>query len=150
MSRSIFETLRDDHDSQRALIRELRITTETTERNELFESLRDELRAHDAAEARVLYDRLRQSPTLQSQVRSQLKDHEEIERRLSKLERTNSQGPKWSTRFARLAEFAEYHMDEEECNMFPLARQVIDPDECRSLHRDYAREKSLSIHRRTP
>lgn len=62
MPETIYDALRDSHETQRSLCRRLvRSKPHTKDRQDIFTALRIELAAHAAAEERFLYARMHES-----------------------------------------------------------------------------------------
>lgn len=138
---NIFEALRQDHEHQRSLIRQLAETKgDSPERRKLFGQLRDTLQAHAAAEERCLYVPLIDHDLTQDKARHSVAEHNEIDELLEELEEMDLGGSGWLNRARHLFERVEHHLAEEEHEVFQLAGKVLDASQKRSLAREYQRE----------
>jgi len=138
---TIFDALRDDHDTQRTLIDLLVETTGDSEgRGELFDRVRRELSAHAAAEERYFYIPLMESDTTQEKARHSIAEHHELDELVEQLEEYDRSGSHWLPTAQELRKRLVHHLDEEEREVFPLAGKVLTSAEKRSLAIDYESE----------
>lgn len=137
-SETIFEALRDDHETQRTLVSILVETHGDSDgRREVFDKLRRELRAHAAAEERYFYVPLMESDTTQDQARHSVAEHKELDDYVEQLEGYDMTAPQWLLTARELAERLVHHLDEEEVEVFPVAGRVLSDDDKAALAVDY-------------
>ncbi len=135
---TIFEALRDDHETQRTLVSILVETHGESEgRRELFDKLRRELEAHAAAEERFFYVPLMESDVTQEQARHSVAEHKELDDYVEQLEGYDMTAPQWLITARELAERLIHHLDEEETEVFPVAGRVLSDDDKTSLATSY-------------
>lgn len=130
---TIFEQLRDDHDTQRTLL-DLLVKTEgdSEGRAELFQRTRRELRAHAAAEERYFYRPLMDHELTLETSRHSIAEHKRIDDLLEKLEATEASSPAWLPAARDLRDLVRHHLDEEEHEVFQVAgRALSDADKPR-------------------
>lgn len=130
---TIFEQLRDDHDTQRTLL-DLLVKTEgdSEGRHELFGRVRTELRAHAAAEEMYFYRPLMKHELTLETSRHSIAEHKQIDDLLETLEATDASSPAWLPAARDLRELVRHHLDEEEQEVFQLAgRALSDADKPR-------------------
>src|SRR3546814_10693664 len=90
MAENIYEALRESHETQRSLCRELlRATSQSGRRGEIFRELRIELAAHAAAEERFLYAPILMDDMGLSPSRHALAEHHEIDECVRSEEHTS-------------------------------------------------------------
>lgn len=136
---TIFEELRNDHDTQRTLI-DLLVETEGSSdgRKELFERLRTELEAHAGAEERYFYVPLMEHDTTQDNARHSVAEHKELDDFVERLESYDMSAPQWLLTAKELRERLVHHLDEEEKEVFPVAGKVLEESEKDELGVEYA------------
>lgn len=138
---TIFEALREDHDKQRALARQLVETSgDTEQRRALFAELRASLEAHAAAEERHFYVPLIKDDLTQEKARHSIAEHHEIDEMIESLEETDFSSPGWLPQARHLCERVHHHLKEEEREVFPLAGRSLDDDQKEALSERYAAE----------
>ena len=135
---TIFEAIRDDHDTQRTLI-DLVVETEGASdgREELWAKLKVELEAHAAAEERYFYVPLMEHDVTQDAARHSVAEHKELDDFVEQLEGYDMAGPQWVQTARELRERLLHHLAEEESEVFPVAGRVIDDDEKERLAGEY-------------
>src|SRR3546814_14607579 len=108
MAENIYEALRESHETQRSLCRELlRATSQSGRRGEIFRELRIELAAHAAAEERFLYAPILMDDMGLSPSRHALAEHHEIDECVEDLGKADEQGDDWSEKAKKLAHSTE-------------------------------------------
>jgi hemerythrin HHE cation binding domain-containing protein len=126
MSRTIFETLREDHDQQRQLLDLVEITSGDSERRrEVFDLLKQELLDHAAAEERVFYAELLSHEITRDMSGHSVKEHHEMEKIVEELDAMDMSSPGWLLRFKTLAHKVRHHLEEEERQIFQLAGKAL-------------------------
>ena len=135
---TIFEAIRDDHDTQRTLI-DLVVETEGASegREELWAKLKVELEAHAAAEERYFYVPLMEHDETQDAARHSVAEHKELDDFVEQLEGYDMSGSQWVQTARELRERLLHHLEEEETEVFPVAGRVLADDSKDSLGTDY-------------
>jgi hypothetical protein len=124
----IFDRLKQDHDLQRALLREL-ATAEGRERERLFVKLTKEIKAHALAEEQALYSTMLRKPETTEETRHSVAEHKEIDDLLNDLAATAFAAREWQDKFDHLRDRYTHHIDEEEEeNFVSYARLLTDED----------------------
>lgn len=138
---NIFEALREDHATQRTLV-DLLIKThgDSEGRDELFNKLKTELKAHAAAEERCFYIPLMEHELTQEKSRHSVAEHHEIDEMLEQLEETDYSSPGWLAEAKNLHHRVHHHLDEEEHEVFQMGGKVLTDDQKTSLADDYQQE----------
>lgn len=147
---TIFEALRADHDTHRDLLSRLDKTQgASTERRQLFLTLRRELESHAAAEERCFYAHLMQAPAAMDVSRHGVAEHHEIDELIAEVMGRDDDDPHWLTSFRKLREKVEHHMKDEEHGIFQLAGRVLPEDEKTKLAASFETEKRRELDRRS-
>ena len=135
---TIFEALRDDHETQRTLASILVETEGDSDgRREIFDKIRREMMAHAAAEERYFYVPLMESDTTQEQARHSVAEHKELDDYIEQLEQYDRSAPQWLLTAREMTERLIHHLDEEETEVFPVAGRVLSDDAKASLASEY-------------
>jgi hypothetical protein len=122
----IFEDLKHDHDHHREQLEKLGETHgDSEERHTLFESLRQELQAHAAAEEEALYATMLGCPELRDDARHSVSEHKEIDDMLGELVEIDMSSSAWLSKFKEMRHRYLHHIDEEEEEMFPKAAEEL-------------------------
>ena len=126
---TLFEALREDHDTQRTLLGLLIKTHGDSDgREELFEKVKQALTSHAAAEERALYIPMMELDMTQEKARHSVAEHHEIDELVEELEDTDFSSPGWLAAARKLHDLVTHHLDEEEQEVFQLAGRALSDD----------------------
>ncbi|GGD06352.1 hemerythrin domain-containing protein [Aquisalinus flavus] len=130
----IYARLKKDHDTQRALGEKI-VETEgdSNERRALWRRYRVELEAHASAEEQTFYAELMSHPEASDQTRHSVSEHKDAADLVEEIEDMDMSSPGWLTKFKQLKHDIEHHVDEEEEDVFDLARKTIDDAKAEAL-----------------
>lgn len=124
---TIFNTLRDDHDTIRTLQAQVADTSGNTDRrHQLWQLLKRMLLAHAQAEEEAFYSKLQQIDATRDTATHSVEEHDAIEELIQQCDHLGFDQPSWKPTFDRLVHLSNHHLDEEEVELFPLAGRVID------------------------
>lgn len=104
-------------------------------RRSLLDSLTSELAAHELKEEKVLYPALKSHAETRDIVLEGFEEHHVADEILSELHRVATDDETWAAKFKVLKENLEHHIEEEEGNMFPTARDILSADRLLELGR---------------
>lgn len=139
---NIYERLKKDHGKQRGMAAGLAETSgSSAERQRLFAEFRMELEAHAAAEEQTFYAALIASPDGQEKARHSIAEHKTASDLLEELEQTDMSSGGWLQKFKKLKEEVEHHADEEEREVFPLAREILSAKRAVELGDEFSSRK---------
>ncbi len=137
---NLFDAIRDSHERQRELCRQLTSARDDAERQSLFLQLKVELDAHAAAEERYLYVPLLMTDGGLGVSRHALKEHHDIEELLEELSVAVKSGAAWARKARKLSDEVHHHLDEEESKFFKVAGRMLSTTKKTQLAREYSRE----------
>jgi hemerythrin-like domain-containing protein len=142
MAENIYDVLREEHQKQRTLIDLIAKTHGDSQgRQELFERLTIEARAHTAVEERVFYSTLLADELTRDKAGHSVEEHNEAEEILEELSNKDMSSTGWLNRFHTLAEALRHHMDEEEQEVFQLAGKALSDAQAKQMAKQYRAEK---------
>lgn len=143
---TIYDAIKQDHDSHRDVLNRLDATTgDSPDRESLYATIKQELEAHAAAEEETFYATLMAKPAGQEQARHSVSEHKEAVDLLGELDETEFSSPGWLARFRKLKDELEHHMDEEENEVFPKARKLINAATAENLGGEFLRRKRAEM-----
>lgn len=133
----IFAVLHREHQQVSAMIAAIKATEDRDdaelERARVFSDIRVALLSHARAEQEVLYTRLQAEHATRAIALEAVQEHQVVSRLIGDLHALASRGEIWMAKFKVLAENIEHHVREEERDMFPKARRVLQPGEAAEL-----------------
>jgi hemerythrin-like domain-containing protein len=127
--------LKADHDKMKKLLDELETTTErgVKTRAELFSTIKGELTIHELIEEEIFYPALKDHPKAEDIVLEGYEEHHVVDLLMAELEDLDVADETWGAKAKVMKENIEHHIEEEEGEMFPQARQVFDRRELEDL-----------------
>jgi len=137
----IITRLKDEHAAHRKLFARMRDTAPRAEvtRARLLAELARELRVHMRFEEDTLFPAIK--PKADKETRAQTlecyAEHEAARATLHELENTPLKDEMWEAWLKVLAEELEHHMEEEEDDLFPQARKLIDRSRLEAMNAEY-------------
>jgi hemerythrin-like domain-containing protein len=102
-------------------------------RTDLLDTLTRQLNVHELIEEKVLYPALKPHAESRDIVLEGYQEHHIADVLVKELHTLAKDDERWGAKFKVLKESLEHHIDEEESNMFPTAREVLSRDELRQL-----------------
>ena len=127
--------LKADHDKVKELLAQLEKTTErgVKTRGELFATLKGELTVHEAIEEEIFYPELKSHPKAKDIVLEGFQEHHVVDLLMGELEQLDVADESWGAKAIVMKENIEHHIEEEEGEMFKIARRVFETDELEEL-----------------
>jgi hypothetical protein len=129
------EILEREHRRFEELLKQGEETSERagSTRRELLATLTAELNAHELMEEKVLYPALQAHPQAREIVLEGFAEHHVADLIVKELQDVSTDNEAWGAKFKVLKENIEHHIEEEEGNMFRLARGIFAREELRML-----------------
>jgi hemerythrin superfamily protein len=139
---TIYEKLKSDHDKHRDLLAKLAETEgDSDERRELWKVFYYDVSAHAASEEVSFYSPLMAQSDGQAEGRHSVAEHKELDDLLQELNDMDMSSPGWLTRFKTMKDRYEHHIEEEEEDIFPVAKDVIGTDKSGEIAAEFAERK---------
>jgi hypothetical protein len=129
------ELLKQDHEKVKKLMEEIDSTTErgVKTREELFAKFKQEMSIHEQIEEKIFYPRLTEQAKTKEIALEGYEEHHVVDVVIAELEGVPYDDEHWGAKFTVMKENVEHHIEEEEGEMFKLARQALDKDELEEL-----------------
>jgi hemerythrin superfamily protein len=142
----IYSLIKKDHQEVASLFRRLKASEGFSETFEqLFAQLREDLELHAHAEERVLYSALKEAEGAQELVEEALDDHELVQNLLDELAAMRIDDEAWNEKLKVLEEHVEDHIEEEESDIFNVARQLFSVEQAAELAQRWQTAKQEHI-----
>src|SRR5512138_3534757 len=126
----IFEHIKKDHKDADAVMQEMAQNFDV----QLFEKLSLMLTAHMEAEERTLYSAMRSQEA--KMIKQSTDEHRQIKEALDQLDRDRGKEDLQNT-LSRLALLVKDHVDKEESEVLPTAKDLFDDDEVSELSKRF-------------
>jgi iron-sulfur cluster repair protein YtfE (RIC family) len=130
-----FELLKQDHDKVAGIFEKLEPTTERAlkTREELFAQLKGELDVHTEVEEQIFYPAIKDAEETHEITLEAYEEHNVVKTLLAELDAEPKDTEEWKAKLTVLKENVEHHVEEEEGEMFPKARKVLDKETAEEL-----------------
>jgi len=142
------DLLKQDHEKVKKLMEEIDSTTErgVKTRNELFTRFKQEMTVHERIEEEIFYPRLTEQAKTKDIALEGYEEHHVVDMVMAELDDVPYDDERWGAKFTVMKENVEHHIEEEEGEMFKLARQALDSDELAELgERMESMKKELQV-----
>jgi hemerythrin superfamily protein len=132
---NVFDQLIQDHNRARDIIKQL-MSTESRHkltRIDLFNELKRELVAHSHAEEKLFYPKLVDQKPTHDLIEEGINDHHTVEKLLDRISSLSVESDDFLNAISDLQKMVEHHVQEEENQVFPKARQLLDQNQFEPL-----------------
>jgi iron-sulfur cluster repair protein YtfE (RIC family) len=142
----LYQLLRQDHLKAKRLFERLSEVAEpaTSTRERLFQELKQELERHTELEEKHFYPALERYEEAQELVGEALEEHDEIGQLIEALDQSEPDDQEWAMRLSELQEEVEFHIEEEETELFPQAQELLKASEAQAIAEAIARDKAAA------
>lgn len=138
----IYAAIKADHDRHRTLLETLADTSgDSKERRAAWDEFYHDVKAHAAAEEETFYSKLITETWGQDHARHSVHEHQQLDDIMEELNEMDMSSSGWLTRFKTLRHEYEHHIDEEEEEVFPRARDVIAREEIEGYGERFLKRK---------
>lgn len=139
----IYNYLKKDHKLVEELMRKIISTISLDKRKDYFDEMKKELLLHAETEHQTFYQALRDNgdDELKEKIKHADKEHSEVEEYLSKITRMSVEGEKWLEQFGELKHAVDHHVEEEEKEIFKMAKEILSDEQAEKLAKEMAELK---------
>lgn len=137
----IFQILIKDHQEVTQMMKQIARGGKDVEQT--ISQLGEELNQHMRLEESLFYPVLQKAGNeeLSDLIDESLAEHREIKQIMEQVVDLDYGSDEWKTRFSELQEGKENHVDEEENEVFPLAREAVSQDQLSQIAQKVMAEK---------
>ena len=141
--RNIIELIKQDHEKARYLFDKASKSgrREVAALQKLFSQLEEELEVHMQGEERFLYPVLERHEEARGQVLESFEEHQVARTLLGTFQSLAVDDERWGAKLKVLNEVVEHHMEEEEREVFKLARKVLDKNQLQEMAVQFQKHK---------
>ena len=133
---NVYDLLKNDHDTVKDLLRE---TIQNKDPSQ-FSKIQKEWESHMLGEEIYFYPAIRKEETFK--VLERYEEHELGKKLIYELDKLDKDDERWMPKMGVLQEIIELHIEEEEKEIFPKAKELISEDKERQI-RDQIRDEKL-------
>jgi hemerythrin superfamily protein len=140
---SIYQYLKHDHQRFRNIIDQINSlsASDIDKRNELFNTLKNEIIVHSKAEEKVFYQPLQKESITEDDIPESQDEHKKVEEMLEQLSNSTLDNDKWHDLFQTMCRELLHHIDEEEQDVFPDAKKELNSAQAEDMEQAMKVEK---------
>lgn len=127
------EFLTSEHMHVESLFNRFWSAEDPRRKHEIFNAIRDELLMHMSMEEEVLYPACMEHESMRRQVLEDIEEHHQAKLMLHEAEQMSMKDERTLAKIKVVMEDIEHHVEEEEGELFPVARRVFSKPELRDL-----------------
>jgi hemerythrin superfamily protein len=139
------DLLTRDHQKVKQLFEQAQQIQDNQQKKEMFDKIDMELAIHADIEETIFYPALEEHDELKEMVREARQEHEDVEQLLLEIEDLATEDTDFSSQLRELKETVEYHVAEEEGEMFPKIREIFDDGTLQRLGKKLESAKGKQI-----
>jgi hemerythrin superfamily protein len=147
----ILRLIEADHQKVAELFQKLHKTTGASQnRQQLFAEMKEVLELHTQAEEQVFYPALQEAEEAHDMVLNAQEDHCLVAELLEEMGHDADPVTDWDEQLKELQENVEAHIEEEENELFEVARQLFSEEQSRQMAEAWQRVKDAQKMAKTP
>ncbi len=140
---NIYQLLKKDHSKVKGLFKQMKSKARTEQRpmEEIFAEIEEELTMHIEGEEHAFYPALEQNEGTREKVLKSYEEHTIAKMILKDMGGMSKDDEKWVAKLAVLRDIVGHHIEEEEGELFKLAREVLNKDQTQEITKRFEEEK---------
>lgn len=140
---TIFDVLKQDHEKVRYLFDRIEKSgrKDTASLQKLFSQIEEELGIHMEGEERFFYMALEKHDEARQKVLESYEEHQVAKTLIGTFNSLAVDDERWGAKLSVLHEVVEHHMQEEEREVFKMARKVLDKGEIQEIGLQFQQHK---------
>ncbi|MDI6853089.1 MAG: hemerythrin domain-containing protein [Deltaproteobacteria bacterium] len=136
----LFQMLQKDHDEVKQLFSQIE---KGGDREKLFSQLKDEVNLHQEVEEKFFYPALEKSNAeVREKVFESYEEHHVAKTVLKEFDKMSPSDERWKAKLMVLKELVEHHIEEEEKELFKMAKKALDKKQIQEITDKIEQRKS--------
>lgn len=136
------DLLESQHREVEKLLSRIESAKEPSEKQRLFETIADQLAVHAAIEEHQFYPAVKAKRT-EDILLEALEEHVSVKRVLTDLMKTSAGDETFDAKIKVLKEQLEHHVEEEEDDLFPKVKKLLDSEQLEALGQEMSAEQAM-------
>lgn len=142
----IYQILSKEHDEvQEMLDQQIEKKKSGRADDHAMKEIQQQLTIHLSGEEKLLYPQLTRSNESKEDAFEAFEEHHVARNTLNELMRMPPEDERWLAKLKVLKELVDHHVQEEEKNLFKVARKVISSDQAKEIGQKYQQEKEKQL-----
>jgi Hemerythrin HHE cation binding domain len=131
--KDLYGLLKEDHEKLKDLFSQIEEEGEMEARQDLFSQIEEELDVHMEGEEKYFYPPLEEDEEARKMVLEAYEEHHVAKTVLKELDGVSADNERWAAKVKVLSEIVDHHIEEEEGELFKLARKVLDREQAQNI-----------------
>lgn len=137
--------LKRDHAEAESLFQQFEKAGDDTRRAECFERIRNHLEVHAQIEEEIFYPSCQKFPDLKDKVREALSEHRMVRQLCAEIARLDPSDDDYADKVQTLHDNVAHHVEEEENEVFPLAKKHLPDDRLEDIGKQLEERKTTLL-----
>jgi iron-sulfur cluster repair protein YtfE (RIC family) len=141
---NILTLLKKDHEVVQHLLAELHESSNKAikTRRKLLETLKQELTLHEEIEETIFYPPLKHHSKTKDLILESYEEHHVVDLILAELDDLETNDERWKAKLSVLKENITHHIREEEKELFPKVKEVLNHDDLEKMGHEMQQKKA--------
>ena len=139
---TFFDLLKQDHDKVKDIFQQIEEDEDGENREELFAGLQSELQTHIDLEEKLVYPVMQQSEELREKILEAYEEHNVAKHVLNECSNLDLEDERWEAKCSVLREIVNHHLQEEEKNLFNMAKKALEKEKIQDITNQIQQQKS--------
>lgn len=142
MEMDIYQVLKHEHEEVKGLLdKQLKSAKSGKPMDHLLKEIQQQLDFHLSEEEKIFYPLLTKEEVSKEDAFEAYEEHHVARQTLNELAKMSSGDERFQAKLKVLKELVEHHVEEEESNLFKVAKKVIKADQAKELGQRFQQEK---------
>jgi hemerythrin superfamily protein len=140
---TFFEILKKDHEEVKQLFSQ--IEKGGANKEKLFSQIQQELKVHMDAEEKFFYPALEKHPEAKEKVLEGYEEHHVAKTAITEIAKVSPSNERWKAKVSVLKELIDHHVQEEEKELFKMAKKALDENEIKQITEKIQQQKKKAM-----
>ncbi len=143
-ARDAIAVLKQDHKNVRQLLKQLESAEDGAQRLELLSEIENEVKVHTQIEEEIFYPAFQEAAQGEKDEHlyyEAVEEHHVVDIVMPEIKETDEESDEFAAKAKVLKDLIEHHAEEEETQMFPKSRKLMDASELKELGRRLQQRK---------
>ena len=141
---NIINILKADHKEVAALLKKLLKSRTTHSKDSVFSQIYEALTIHAEFEEKTFYPAVKKNSETKNLVMESYVEHDLIKILLSDIKDMPANDKTWKAKVTVLEEIIKHHVKEEEQDLFPKAKRILDKEQLEDMAKKYLDFKEIA------
>jgi hemerythrin-like domain-containing protein len=138
---TFIEILKKDHEEVKQLFNQIEAGGANKEK--IFSQIHEELKVHMDAEEKFLYPAMEKHSEAKEKVLEAYEEHHVAKTAINEIVKVSPSNERWKAKVSVLKELIDHHVEEEEKELFKMAKKLLDANEVKDITEKIQQKKKM-------